>query len=50
VSCASETSPLLYDCDVSQPVGTFCFAEFLRINDGKIQEIKLFFDATGFTG
>ena len=38
----------LYDCDVSQPAGTFRFAEFLRISDGQIHEIKLVFDATEF--
>ncbi len=38
----------LYDCDVSQPAGTFRFAEFLRVGDGQIHEIKLVFDATEF--
>src|SRR6266852_9015403 len=38
----------LYDCDVSQPAGTFRFAEFLRIGDGQIHEVKLVFDATEF--
>ena len=38
----------LYDCDVSQPAGTFRFAEFLRVDNGKIQEVKLVFDATEF--
>jgi len=38
----------LYDCDVSQPASTFRFAEFLRIGDGQIHEIKLVFDATEF--
>jgi len=38
----------LYDCDISQPAGTFRFAEFLRVGDGQIHEIKLVFDATEF--
>jgi len=38
----------LYDCDVSQPAGTFRFAEFLRVDNAKIQEIRLVFDATEF--
>ena len=38
----------LYDCDVSQPTGTFRFAEFIRIGDGQIHEIRLVFDATEF--
>jgi ketosteroid isomerase-like protein len=38
----------LYDCDVSQPAGTFRFAEFVRVGDGRIQEVKLVFDATEF--
>ena len=41
-------SAFLYDCDVSQPAGTFRFAEFLRVDNGKIQEIRLVFDATEF--
>jgi ketosteroid isomerase-like protein len=38
----------LYDCDVSQPAGTFRFAEFLRLGDGQIHEVRLVFDATEF--
>ena len=38
----------LYDCDVIQPAGTFRFAEFIRIGDGQIHEIRLVFDATEF--
>ena len=43
-----QEAAFLYDCDVSQPAGTFRFAEFLRMDNGKIQEVKLVFDATEF--
>jgi len=43
-----KEAAFLYDCDVSQPEGTFRFAEFLRVDDGKIHEIRLVFDATEF--
>jgi ketosteroid isomerase-like protein len=43
-----EDAALLYDCDVSQPAGTFRFAEFLHIDHGKIQSVRLVFDATEF--
>jgi hypothetical protein len=38
----------LYDADLTKPEGTFRFAEYFRIENGKIQEIKLVFDATKF--
>ena len=41
-------SAFLYDCEVSQPAGTFRFAEFLRIGAGQIHEVRLVFDATEF--
>ena len=43
-----DEAALLYDCDLSQPSGTFRFAEFLRVGDGKIHEVRLVFDATEF--
>ena len=37
---------LLYDCVTPTPAGTIRTAEYFRVQDGKIQEIKLVFDAT----
>jgi hypothetical protein len=45
---SEHEAAFLYECEVSQPAGTFRFAEFLRIGDGQIHEIKLVFDATEF--
>src|SRR6266851_297775 len=45
---AGNEAAFLYDCDVSQPAGTFRFADFLRVGDGQIHEVKLVFDATEF--
>ncbi len=45
---AGNEACVLYDCDITVPTGTFRFAEFLRIENDKIQEIKLVFDATEF--
>src|SRR5437764_1114744 len=41
---SGDDAAFLYDCDVSQPAGTFRFAEFLHIEHGKIQSIRLVFD------
>jgi hypothetical protein len=38
----------LYDADLTRPEGTFRFAECFRVENGRIQEIKLVFDATKF--
>jgi ketosteroid isomerase-like protein len=43
-----DESAAVYDCDLTSPAGTFRFAEFLRVRNGKIQEITLVFDATRF--
>ena len=37
---------LLYDCDTATPAGVIRTAEFFRVRDGKIVEIRLVFDAT----
>jgi len=37
---------LLYDCDTPTPAGVIRTAEFFRVEDGKITEIRLVFDAT----
>ena len=37
---------LLYDCDTMSPAGVIRTAEFFTVADGKIQSIRLVFDAT----
>ena len=37
---------LLYDCDTLSPAGVIRTAEFFTVGDGKIQSIRLVFDAT----
>jgi ketosteroid isomerase-like protein len=37
---------LLYDCDTMSPAGVIRTAEFFTVADGKIQSIRLIFDAT----
>ena len=37
---------LLYDCDTISPAGVIRTAEFFTVRDGKIESIKLVFDAT----
>ena len=41
-----DRAALLYDCVTPTPAGTIRTAEFFRVADGKIVEIKLVFDAT----
>jgi len=38
----------LYDCDIGAEQGTLRFAEFVRIENEQIQEIKLVYDAHEF--
>jgi hypothetical protein len=43
----SETgAALLYDCDTMSPAGVIRTAEFFDVRDGKINSIRLVFDAT----
>jgi SnoaL-like domain len=37
---------LLYDCVTRSPAGTIRTAEFFQVEDGKIRQIRLVFDAT----
>jgi hypothetical protein len=37
---------LLYDCDTMSPAGVIRTAEFFTVTDGKINSIRLIFDAT----
>ena len=41
-----DRAALLYDCVTQTPAGTIRTAEFFKIADGKISEIRLVFDAT----
>ncbi|MEI6668633.1 MAG: nuclear transport factor 2 family protein [Acidobacteriota bacterium] len=41
-----DAAALLYDCVSPTPAGTIRTAEFLRVKDGKIVEIRLVFDAS----
>lgn len=42
----SDRAALLYDCFTPTPAGTIRTAEFFKLTDGKIAEIRLVFDAT----
>jgi ketosteroid isomerase-like protein len=37
---------LLYDCDTATPAGVIRTSEFFSVEDGRITEIRLVFDAT----
>ena len=37
---------VLYDCELTRPAGTHRFAEFFRIENGRIQSINLLYDGT----
>ena len=37
---------LMYDCVTDSPAGTIRTVEYFNVNDGKISEIKLIFDAS----
>jgi hypothetical protein len=37
---------LLYDCDTASPAGILRTAEFFRVSNGRIDSIRLVFDAT----
>ena len=41
-----DRAALLYDCVTPTPAGTIRTAEFFRVQEGKITEIRLVFDAT----
>lgn len=43
-----DEAAVLYECDLSQPEDTLRFAEFFTVRDGKIQTLRLVFDATEF--
>ena len=45
---AGDEASALYDCNVGASAGTLRFAEFLRVENDRIQEIKLLYDATEF--
>jgi ketosteroid isomerase-like protein len=37
---------VLYECDLTRPNGTHRFAEFFRVENGRIQAINLLYDGT----
>jgi SnoaL-like protein len=43
-----NSAALLYECDLEEPPGTHRFAEFLRVENDRIQEIRIVFDATNW--
>jgi hypothetical protein len=43
---AADEASLLYDCVTASPAGTIRTAEFFRLQNGKIVQIRLVFDAT----
>jgi hypothetical protein len=47
VYTANEAAAL-YDCDVGATSGTLRFAEFMRVENERIQSIKLVYDPTEF--
>lgn len=44
--CAGDLAAALYDARM--PGGTVRFAEFFRVNVGKIQSLRLLYDATEY--
>jgi len=45
---AGDEASALYDCNVGASAGTLRFAEFVRVENDRIQEIKLLYDAGEF--
>jgi hypothetical protein len=45
---AGDEASALYDCKIGVSAGTLRFAEFFRVQNDKIQEIRLLYDATEF--
>ncbi|NTV02027.1 MAG: nuclear transport factor 2 family protein [Chlorobiaceae bacterium] len=41
-----QGAALLYDCDTASPAGILRTAEFFRVSNGKIESIRLVFDAS----
>ena len=46
--CVGNEMAVLYDCDLIRPAGTHRFAEFFRVENGRITELRLLFDATEY--
>ncbi|HEY7063186.1 MAG TPA: nuclear transport factor 2 family protein [Chloroflexota bacterium] len=43
-----DEAAALYDCELGAAGGTLRFAEFIRVQNGKIQEIRLLYDPSEF--
>ena len=46
--CTGNEMAVLYDCGLTRPAGTHRFAEFFRVENGRITELRLLFDATEY--
>jgi ketosteroid isomerase-like protein len=46
--CVGNEMAVLYDCSLTRPAGTHRFAEFFRVENGRITELRLLFDATEY--
>jgi ketosteroid isomerase-like protein len=46
--CSGAEAAVLYDCALGPSKGTLRFAEFFRVRDGRIQELRLLYDAAEF--
>lgn len=46
--CTGNEMAALYDCELTRPAGTHRFAEFFRVENGRITELRLLFDATEY--
>jgi ketosteroid isomerase-like protein len=46
--CGGDEAAAVYDCELAAPSGVFRFAEFFRVGDGKIQQLRLLFDTVEF--
>ena len=46
--CSGNEMAVLYECDLTRPEGTHRFAEFFRVENGRIIELRLLFDATEY--
>lgn len=43
-----DSAAVTYECDFSEPKATVRFAELLRVADGTIRSVKIYFDPTPF--
>jgi hypothetical protein len=46
--CSGDEAAALYDCEMGPSSGSIRFAEFFRVQNGAIAELRLHYDATEF--